>query len=100
INLDYSTNSLLSRTTKEQVYQQIIADLKKAQELLSSDYLKGDALTAYSSGTEERVRPTKWAATTLLARTYLYMREWAAAEFESTKVINHTPLFNLEPLNS
>jgi len=99
-NLDYRTNALLSRTPKEQVYQQITTDLKKAQELLSLDYLKGDALTPYSAGSEERVRPTMWAATALLARTYLYVGDWGAAEVEATKVINHTTLFNLEFLNS
>lgn len=100
INLDYRTNALLSRTPKEQVYQQIITDLKKAQELLNSHYLKGDALTPYSAGSEERVRPTKWAATTLLARTYLYTGNWVLAEEEATNVINHTALFNLESLNA
>jgi starch-binding outer membrane protein, SusD/RagB family len=84
--------SLFARSSKAEVYNQIIDDLKDAQQLLSTDYLDQTVLTS----TNERVRPTKWAATALLARTYLYTGEWAKAESESTAVIN-SGLYNLLP---
>ena len=67
LNLDYAANALLSKTPKAQVYQQIIQDLQDAQTLLSNNFVYSDAVTV----TTERTRPTKWAATALLARAYL-----------------------------
>jgi len=99
LDLDYKANALLPRAPVAQVYEQIILDLKEAQELLSIDYLQGDALTAYPSGSEERVRPTKWAATALLARVYLYTGDNDNAATEASKVIDHATLYNLGPLN-
>jgi len=89
LTTDPKVTSLLARSSKEQIYQQIIDDLKGAQELLSDTYLDATLLTP----TMERVRPTKWAATALLARTYLYNREWAKAEEQATIVINNEGLF-------
>ncbi len=92
----FAANSTLSRTPKEQVYQQIIADCKDAQGLLSDHYVDATVLNP----TVDRLRPTKWAATALLARTYLYTKDWADAETASGTVINNTTLFSLSPLNS
>jgi hypothetical protein len=97
--LDYKVNALLPRTTRAQVWQQIIADLRAAQDLLSDGYLQSDAFTLYPAGSEERVRPNKWAATALLARAYLYTENWADAEIAATAVISHTVQFGLLPLN-
>lgn len=94
---DWKANSFLARTTKNVVYQQIIADLLAAQELLSDTYLDG-SLQPYS-GTVERVRPTKWAATALLARVYLYTQDWTNAETQASAVINKTSLYNLASIN-
>jgi len=99
LTTDYSVNGLLSRTSKDKVYQQIISDLERAQRLLSAQFLKSDAFSAYSLGVEERVRPTKWAATALLARTYLYTGKWKNAEEQASAVINNSILFHLTPLN-
>lgn len=99
LTTDPKVNTLLTRNTKDQVYQQIIGDLKQAEELLSSDYLSGTLL----STTTERVRPTKWAATALLARVYLYAKEYDKAEERATVVINNTSLFgpiSTVPLNA
>src|SRR5207253_1054617 len=82
--------------SKQKVYEQIVADLKDAQNLLSSSYLDATLLKSYS----ERVRPTKWTATALLARTYLYMAQYANAEAEASKVIANATLFSLTPLNA
>jgi hypothetical protein len=97
LTADYKTNAVLSRTPITDVYQQIIQDLEDSQNLLSDKYLKSDALSAYSSGTEQRVRPTKWAATALLARVYLYIENYAKAEAAATSVINNS-LFKLSTL--
>ncbi|SFW76157.1 SusD family protein [Sinomicrobium oceani] len=87
---DYRENSVRSRMPAAEVYQQIVADLKEAQKLLPADY-------AFSEG--ERIRPNQWAATALLARTYLYMEDWENAEIQATRVIDN-PLYELpENLN-
>jgi hypothetical protein len=62
-------------------------DLKDAIALLSSDY---------SAGLGQRIVPNKWAAIALLARIYLYEKNWQNAETESSIIINNTSLFNLE----
>jgi hypothetical protein len=97
LNTDIKINALLARTPKAQVYQQIITDLKDAEGLLSADYLDG-GLKPYTSNVE-RVRPTKWAALALLARTYLYIQDYTNAEFTASNLINNTALFNIIPLN-
>jgi starch-binding outer membrane protein, SusD/RagB family len=91
LTTDPDVNTLLARSPKALVYDQIKKDLKEAEELLSDNFLSASLLTT----TSERVRPTKWAAAALLARTYLYTGEWANAELESSLVINNTVLFSL-----
>jgi starch-binding outer membrane protein, SusD/RagB family len=80
---DYRQNRFQSRASVQEVYAQIISDLKDAQSSLSEDYVD-----ATHTVTSERVRPNQYAATALLARTYLYMGDWANSEAEATKVIN------------
>jgi len=74
---DFRLNARISRSAENDVYGQIISDLKDAQNLLPEEYP--------SVG---KVRANKWAATALLARVYLYIKEWTNAEEESTKIIN------------
>nr|WP_199080056.1 RagB/SusD family nutrient uptake outer membrane protein [Pedobacter sp. ASV19] len=95
LTTDYAINSLAKKTDKALVYQQMVSDLKEAQNLLSSQYLGGDGITPYSGNLEERVRPTKWGATALLARTYLYLKDWTNAELESTKILSNTTQFHI-----
>lgn len=83
---DYRVNAVASRTPIAQVYQQIISDLKDAQQLLASDF-------SFSKG--ERDQPNKGAATALLARVYLYMGDWINAEAESTAIINNSDTYSL-----
>lgn len=92
---DYTVNISLHREQQYKIWEQIITDLTEAQNLLSSDYLSANLL----SSTEERVRPTKWAATALLARTYLYTQNWKKAEEESSKLIDQNSMFTLVPLS-
>jgi len=96
---DYTVNAVIGKSPKLEVYKKIIDDLQEAQSLLSSQYLKEDLLTSYPTGSEERVRPTKWAAKALLARTYLYLKDWANAEIQSTMVIENTNLYEMESVD-
>lgn len=95
LSTDYKINGLLSRTPKSDVYQQIISDLKEAQELLTDGYVGRNLMTL----TEDRVRPNKWAATALLARAYLFSEDWENAEKQATLVINHQSLYRLNTLD-
>jgi hypothetical protein len=80
----YEINNRLPRSAAANVYRQIIEDLSKAEDLLDDEYL----------GTE-RIRPNKFAASSLLARVYLYQEDWARAEDKATKVIEKTALYQL-----
>jgi hypothetical protein len=73
----YRENSKMPRTGAGKVWQTIIADLKEAQLLLSSNYP--------SAG---KARPNKWAATAMLARVYLYQQDWQNALASANDVIN------------
>ncbi|WP_170302673.1 RagB/SusD family nutrient uptake outer membrane protein [Chitinophaga oryziterrae] len=81
---DYRANATSTRTDKAEVYKQIVSDLIEAQNLLTDNYIASDGV----STTSERVRPNKWTATALLARVYLYTKDWAGAETQSTNIIN------------
>jgi hypothetical protein len=98
LTTDPAVNAALSRSAVPLVYQQIVADLKEAKQLLSENYLNKD-LQIYI-GTPERVRPTKWTATALLARTYLFVGDYANAEIEASKIISNTTQFSLPTLSS
>jgi hypothetical protein len=95
INPDWQVNVQVSRAPTTQVYQQIIRDLTDAQHLLSNKFL--DANLQPYTGVAERVRPTSWAATALLARTYLYVGDWVNAETQATMLINSS-LYTLTSL--
>jgi hypothetical protein len=82
---DYRNNSIASRLPAQQVYQNIILDLENAITLLPENYSSTD-----------RVRPTKYVAKSLLARTYLYTKAYAEAANEASAVLNQTTLFSLE----
>lgn len=84
LRTDYSQNRIMPRTSIELVWRQIITDLIDAKSLLSSDYLDGTILNK----TPERVRPTKWSAIALLARSYLYTSDWKNAEIQASEIIN------------
>lgn len=78
VTSDYRVNATMPRTPQAQVYQQMVTDLKDAQQLLSPDY-------NFARG--ERVRANKYAATALLARVYLYQKDWANAAIQADAVI-------------
>ncbi|WDF77173.1 RagB/SusD family nutrient uptake outer membrane protein [Mucilaginibacter sp. KACC 22773] len=72
-------NAKLSRATSAQVYDQIITDLKSAQSLLTENYAGNAA---------HRARVNKLAATALLARVYLYRKDYRNAQEQANLVIN------------
>lgn len=76
----------MSRTPVQKVYEQMIRDLKDAQSALPADY-------AVSKG--KRIRANNAAATALLARVYLFVRDYTNAAAEATKVIDNTELYKL-----
>lgn len=86
-----SETATAPRTPKEEVYQQIIDDLQNAQRLLANS---GNSVTHI----------TTEAATALLARVYLYTRQWEKAVGESSKLIpvndgGQGNIFQLEEFN-
>jgi hypothetical protein len=93
---DWRINAVISRSSIPSVYQQIISDLKDAQNLLSSNYLASNM----QSNTTERVRPTKWAATALLSKVYLYTGDWINAERQATTVIENKSIYDTVSLNN
>jgi len=93
LSSDYIANKSISRTEATKVYGQIIQDLKDAQGNLPSDYVTG-----VNVATPDRIRPTRGAASALLARTYLYLGDWRNAELSSTAVISNTAIYEIVPL--
>lgn len=85
---DYKVNVLLSRSTPDKVYALILEDLLAAEGSLSGDY-----------PTSERVRPNKAAATAMLARVYLYLKEWEKAEQKASELIAQTAVYSLPELD-
>lgn len=75
---DYKTNSKVSRIPIENVYKKIIADLVQSKSLLKESYIGS-----------EKARPNKWVVSALLARLYLYKKEWQKALEESTAIISN-----------
>jgi hypothetical protein len=96
LTTDYTQTMGFGRTDSAKIYAQVVADLKEAKTLLSSDYLGSNMLVATSG---DRLRPIKATAAALLARVYLYMGENAKAEAEATEVIGN-PLFGFIDLNA
>lgn len=96
LSSDYKVNSTLTRSKASDVYLQIIADLKDAQQSMSDNYVGNTG----SGASTERVRPTKGAATALLARTYLYTKDYTNAELQATAVIGNTALYDTVALNT
>jgi hypothetical protein len=96
LGTDYKINSSLGRQSVNDIWIQIVTDLKYAKENLSGDYLN----SSLKGVTDERIRPTKWAASALLARSYLYTSNYQEASNESNVVINNVDLYNLPSLDN
>ncbi|AXY73445.1 RagB/SusD family nutrient uptake outer membrane protein [Paraflavitalea soli] len=85
---NYLVNNVKPREKTAVVYDTIISDLITAKKLMTDNY-----------PSTNRVRPNKAAATALLARVYLYTKQWAAAETEASLVLNNSLYSLLKDLN-
>lgn len=79
-NGDYGQVIEPARNTVKEVYDQVIADLKKSIELLPA--------TPVGFAASFKGKVTLNAAKALLARVYLYKEDWANAEAMATEVID------------
>jgi starch-binding outer membrane protein, SusD/RagB family len=95
ISTDYSASATANRQPAAKVYEQIITDLKYAQENLNASYVGPDGVSPVT----ERIRPSKAVATALLSRVYLYTNKYKDAENLSTSLISASTNYNLEPLD-
>lgn len=79
LSTDINQTRTLGRTPVNEVYQQVEQDLKDAFLLLPADY---------SAAKNTRYRPNKWVAAALLARLYLYEKNYQEAAEQASIVIN------------
>lgn len=92
---DINVNIMLPKTRKEDVYKQIISDLLSAQKDLEDNYVGTDG----KSSSNERNRPNKATATALLARVYLYTKQYKEAEEQTSIIIAKNDTYALVPLD-
>jgi hypothetical protein len=74
---NYQLNAIMPRTRESEIYAQIEADLLQAKTGLKEAY-----------PTAGKARPNKYTALALLARVYLYKKDWAQAGAAADEVIN------------
>lgn len=85
---DYEVNRLLPAAEQDAVYQVIIDDLV---------FAKANGETRFKlAGT--RFQINRWTATALLARVYLYRKDWVNAEAVATEILNETAVYKMEAL--
>lgn len=82
---DYTVTSVQQQQNASQLLPEIISDLKLSKSLLSAAYVKADN----TPGTE-RVRPNKYAAAAMLAKAYLFTKQWGLAEVEADSVLQQS----------
>ncbi|MBN8876803.1 MAG: RagB/SusD family nutrient uptake outer membrane protein [Sphingobacteriales bacterium] len=88
LTTNYESSSVIPRTPAATIYSQLVNDLSQAALLLSVNYPSSN-----------RVRVNKWAAKALLARVYLFTKNWAKAKEISTEVIG-SGLYTLPALDN
>lgn len=87
---NYKVLQAAGRTPVTEVYESIIRDLKAAKQMLGDQFLN-----AANQPGVERVRPNKSAAHAMLARVYLYRKDWRNAILEADSVISNTTTYKL-----
>lgn len=85
LTTEVSQTSIAPRVDSTLIFQQILGDLKSAEQSFSE----------YDNHT--KTRANKWATIALLARIMLHQTNWEEAERLSSEII-HSGLFTLEPL--
>lgn len=86
---DWKINQSLPRAPKARVYELMIEDLKSAALLMAEGY-----------PSSEKSRPDRFAAIALLARVYLYQKDWENAENSAGLVINSNKYSLVPDLNT
>ncbi|MDO3627587.1 RagB/SusD family nutrient uptake outer membrane protein [Mucilaginibacter sp. BT774] len=87
---DVTVNTRIARSPANSVMAQVIADLNDGTQLMADSY-------PFSG---EKVEANKWAAAALLAKAYLYAKDYANAELQASSVINSGSYTLLDDLNS
>jgi len=80
------THKGVRRSTLEETYAQVLADLNKAEELITNE--------------TDRSRATKFAVYGLKARLFLYTEKWQEAEEYATKSITNSGFALVKPFSS
>ncbi|MFX1706726.1 RagB/SusD family nutrient uptake outer membrane protein [Chitinophaga sp. CC14] len=91
LSIDYNDTQKLPSASPDVVYQQIINDLEEASGYLSENY---------DGNNTERIRINKWYVKGMLARSYLFTKNYEKAWQYANDVISQTGLFQLESLNN
>lgn len=86
---NFQKNAVAPRAQVEELYTRILDDLTFAKTNLSVTY-----------STAGKLRPNKWAAAALLARTYLYRQNWQQAYQQANEIINAGAYQLLPDLNN
>jgi starch-binding outer membrane protein, SusD/RagB family len=84
---ELAKNMHISRSSSEDAYRTIVADLLEAKQLFS---VRRDF--SFIGDQYPRSRASYWSATALLARVYLYQEKWQEAELQAAEVLEQ-PLF-------
>lgn len=84
LTTDYTVNALESRNPVDEIYKQLLEDLRIAEELLGENYILG-----------ERTQITRFTAIALMSRVHLYLENWVEAENLSTQIIEQDGTFEL-----
>jgi hypothetical protein len=79
-NLNHLSSPLLPRAPKDDVFKFIIRDLKEAETLLQT--------SIRSSNYGSNLRLSKGSANALMAKVYLYIKDYANAKLKAEEVIN------------
>jgi starch-binding outer membrane protein, SusD/RagB family len=79
---EYQKNRAAKKMPCAELYSYIIKDLELAVTLLPEEYVSSD-----------RIRPNKSVAMALLARVYLYNRQWAEAANAASYLLNNTQTY-------
>lgn len=90
LSIDFNETKNLPSANPADVYRQIISDLEEASGYLSENY---------DGNNTERVRINKWYVKAMLARVYLFTRNYEMAYRHANEIIAQTQLFKLEELN-
>jgi starch-binding outer membrane protein, SusD/RagB family len=82
---DYNINKNLERTPADSIFKFITGDLLQVKNYLPASYI-----------TSGRSRPNQHTANALLAKIFLYQKDWSDAEKFASQVIN-SGIYSLEP---